>query len=133
MPIGICTGSNEEEFAAKTKTFQHWLEKVQFKVLGTDVTKGKPAPDPYIETFKRLNHLSIGPENVLVFEDALNGCYSAIGAGMSCVLVSDRLNSLRQNQPDRLDQIKPKLSGIISSLDEFDPIAYGLPSLNGLA
>ncbi|KAI6175975.1 HAD hydrolase, family IA, variant 3 [Aphelenchoides bicaudatus] len=132
IPIGVCTGSNNNEFAEKTKHFQHWLDKIQFKVLGTDVSKGKPAPDAYLEALKRLNNIvPTNPENVLVFEDALNGATSAVLSNTTCILVSNQIDDLRNNQQEQLNEVEPKLYAIISSLLDFNPGDFDLPPIDG--
>ncbi len=49
-------------------------------VSSDDVTKGKPAPDVYLETLKKLN---LPPNVCLAFEDSVNGVKSATGAGIT--------------------------------------------------
>jgi beta-phosphoglucomutase-like phosphatase (HAD superfamily) len=54
-------------------------------ILSTDhVANGKPAPDIYIETSKRLN---IPVESLLVLEDSPYGVESALSAGCNCVAI----------------------------------------------
>jgi HAD superfamily hydrolase (TIGR01509 family) len=57
-----------------------------FKIIVTskDVVHGKPDPEPYFLTAKKLN---VGCENCLVLEDSENGVQSAIFAGMKCVAI----------------------------------------------
>lgn len=103
-PLAICTGSDALEFKQKTRRFGHWLEKIPIQVLaGSDpdvkfgktrtarqwvmdlFRLGKPAPDPYLVTLKRFPKPPASPENVLVFEDSINGVRSALAAGMTTV------------------------------------------------
>ena len=53
-------------------------------VSSDEVTRGKPAPDVYLETARRLE---IAPADCLVVEDSLNGVLAATAAGMTVVLV----------------------------------------------
>jgi HAD superfamily hydrolase (TIGR01509 family) len=53
-------------------------------VSSDDVEHGKPAPDVYLETARRLD---IDPAACLVVEDSLNGVRAAKAAGMTVVLV----------------------------------------------
>ena len=46
-----------------------------------NVTKGKPAPDIFLESWKKLGKPS--KNKILVFEDSLNGINGAISAGMN--------------------------------------------------
>jgi beta-phosphoglucomutase-like phosphatase (HAD superfamily) len=53
-------------------------------VTSEDYTRGKPAPDPFLEAARRLG---ISPERCLVFEDTATGIAAAAAAGMQYVLV----------------------------------------------
>jgi HAD superfamily hydrolase (TIGR01509 family) len=50
-------------------------------ICGDDVTQGKPAPDIFLEAWGKMGK---PPKNqILVFEDSLNGIISATKAGMN--------------------------------------------------
>lgn len=51
-------------------------------VTAEDVAKGKPYPDVFLESAKRIG---VQPENCLVFEDAENGIVAARNAGMHVI------------------------------------------------
>ena len=51
----------------------------------TEVKKGKPDPEIYLTTAKKLN---INPSNCIVFEDSLSGVKSALNAGMKVVAIT---------------------------------------------
>ena len=53
-------------------------------VSSDDVSHGKPAPDVYLETARRLG---IAPRGCLVVEDSYNGVRAGKAAGMTVVLV----------------------------------------------
>jgi len=53
-------------------------------VSGTEVARGKPAPDIFLETAKRLGLAAPG---CLVVEDSRNGLLAAKAAGMACAVV----------------------------------------------
>jgi HAD superfamily hydrolase (TIGR01509 family) len=53
-------------------------------VSGTDVPHGKPAPDIFLETARRLR---LAPAHCLVVEDSRNGMLAALAARMTCVAV----------------------------------------------
>lgn len=53
---------------------------------GTEILKGKPAPDIYLTV---ASELSVSPEKCLVFEDLVDGIKAARNAGMTVVAVSD--------------------------------------------
>ena len=56
------------------------------KVSGDCVERGKPYPDIYLETARRLG---VGPEECVAIEDSINGIVSAKEAGMRCIAVPD--------------------------------------------
>jgi beta-phosphoglucomutase family hydrolase len=51
-------------------------------VSGEEVPAGKPAPDIYLETARRLG---VSPEQCVVLEDSRNGVLAAKRAGMRCI------------------------------------------------
>lgn len=55
-------------------------------VTGTDIKKGKPAPDIYLENARLLN---VSPDKCLVFEDIPVGLLAGRNAGMSTCSVYD--------------------------------------------
>ena len=59
----------------------------RIKVSGDCVEKGKPHPDIYLETARRLG---VSPEECVAIEDSINGIVSAKEAGMRCIAVPDR-------------------------------------------
>ncbi|PYO58986.1 MAG: hypothetical protein DMD83_01135 [Candidatus Rokuibacteriota bacterium] len=53
-------------------------------VSGTEVARGKPAPDVFLETATRLG---LPAERCLVVEDSRNGLLAAKAAGMACAVI----------------------------------------------
>ena len=58
----------------------------RIKVSGDCVGKGKPHPDIYLETARRLG---VNPGECVAIEDSINGIVSAKEAGMRCIAVPD--------------------------------------------
>jgi HAD superfamily hydrolase (TIGR01509 family) len=80
-------------------------------VSSDEVPRGKPAPDVYLETSRRLG---VSPAGCLVVEDSLNGVLAARAAGMEVVLVPNAsippAPGARQAATivlDRLDRLDP--------------------------
>lgn len=63
-------------------------------VEGRDVAKGKPDPEPYLLTARRLG---IDVHNAIVFEDAQVGVLAAKAAGMYCIAVRNPNAQTRQD------------------------------------
>jgi HAD superfamily hydrolase (TIGR01509 family) len=53
-------------------------------VSGTQVARGKPAPDVFLAAAARL---AVAPDRCLVIEDSRNGLLAAKAAGMTCAVV----------------------------------------------
>ena len=56
-------------------------------VSSEEVERGKPAPDVYVETARRLG---VPPEQCAAIEDSANGIRSASGAGMRVIAIPSR-------------------------------------------
>jgi sugar-phosphatase len=83
-------------------------------VTGSDVTRGKPAPDPYLLGAKRLG---FEPEDCVVFEDAQAGVLAGKAAGVKLV-IGVSVRALDTNA----DIVIEDLAGI-----SFDGIALFIP------
>ncbi|MBC6998914.1 HAD family phosphatase [Cytophaga sp. FL35] len=80
-----------------------------FKVVVTseDVSRGKPDPEPYLVTLKKLG---LPASQCLVIEDSENGVKSAKAAGIRCIAISNTEISEKLQLAD----------AIIKSYKEFD-------------
>ncbi len=117
VPQAVATSSDRRYFNLKTSRHKEWFGIFDCVVSGDDagIGEGKPAPDIFLLASSRLG---AKPERCLVFEDAPAGVQAAKAAGMPVVAVPDPM----------LD--RGKLGGadlVLSSLEEFDPAAWGLP------
>jgi HAD superfamily hydrolase (TIGR01509 family) len=86
-------------------------------VDGTEVTHGKPDPEAYVVTARKLG---VEPGHCIVFEDSEAGVRAAKAAGMFCLAVRNRRARTLQN-----------LAGadvILQSLEEFDPASVSSPT-----
>lgn len=84
-------------------------------VSATDVGRGKPAPDIFLEALRRL---AVAPDAALVVEDSRNGMLSAVSAGVPCVVVPCS-STFRQDFREA--------SSRLGSLEELPAWLEGLP------
>jgi HAD superfamily hydrolase (TIGR01509 family) len=80
-------------------------------VSGDTIQLGKPHPDIYIHTARKLG---VEPWECVVIEDSINGVKSAKGADMICIAVPDKRLDQKEFQiadvvVDRLDRISLKM------------------------
>jgi len=85
IKLGIAS-SNSTELIEQVLSSHDIREKFQSIKSGTEVHKGKPAPDIYLLVAKELG---VDPKKCLVFEDLVDGIKAARNAGMTVVAVSD--------------------------------------------
>ncbi len=82
-PLGLASSSNREiidlvlELAGVDGEFKA-------TVSSEEVARGKPAPDVYLETARRVG---VAPERCVALEDSSNGLRAAVAAGMTVIAV----------------------------------------------
>jgi len=113
----VASSSHQRDFQLKTTRHREWFACFQCVVLGDDpeVKRGKPAPDIFITAAARL---AAPPERCLVLEDAPSGVEAAHAAGMSVVAVPN---------PGMNHDAFGGAAQVLSSLQSFDPLVWGLP------
>jgi HAD superfamily hydrolase (TIGR01509 family) len=85
-PLALASSSNRElidlvlDLAGLTTLFDA-------TVSSEEVTRGKPAPDVYLEAARRL---SVSPSDCAAIEDSHNGILSAAAAGMRVIAIPNR-------------------------------------------
>jgi HAD superfamily hydrolase (TIGR01509 family) len=108
-PLGLATSSNRNvidlvlDLAGMAKEFR-------VTVSSEEVERGKPAPDVYLETARRLD---VDPAACAAIEDSTNGIRSAHAADMSVVAIP---NPDFPPEPDALE-----LATMLDSLAELTP------------
>ena len=85
IKLGIAS-SNSTELIEQVLSSHGIMDKFQSIKSGTQVLKGKPAPDIYLTV---ADELTVEPSKCLVFEDLVDGIRAAKNAGMTVVAVSD--------------------------------------------
>lgn len=83
--LALATSSTHEEVIWNFSNTDY-LNNFDLIVTGDDVMNGKPNPEIYFMTAKKLN---IQPGQLLVLEDSNNGMKAAIAAGAVAVMVPD--------------------------------------------
>ena len=81
IPAAIASSSPKDFINVVVSKFK-LQEYFKYIVSGEEVESGKPAPDVYIETAKKLG---ISPKECIVVEDSKNGVIAAKAAGMKCI------------------------------------------------
>jgi len=121
VPQAIATSSDRRYFEIKTSRHRDWFAIFDCFVSGDDpaVCQGKPAPDIFVETARRMNAL---PERCLVFEDSPAGIDAARAAGMYAVAVPDECMDAAAY---------PGAHQVLRSLEEFRPGEWKLPEFPG--
>ena len=117
IPQAVASSSHRRDFELKITRHREWFECFQCVVLGDDpeVKRGKPAPDIFVVAAARLG---AQPAQCLVLEDAPSGVDAAHAAGMYVVAVPN---------PEMSHAAFGAARQILSSLEFFDPKAWGLP------
>ena len=85
--IPIAVASSSEMIIIETALTKFSIkDKMKVICSAENVTKGKPEPEIYLTTAKKLE---VTPSECLVFEDSINGVLAAKAAKMKCVAVPD--------------------------------------------
>jgi HAD superfamily hydrolase (TIGR01509 family) len=82
-PLGLASSSNRPLIDLALELMSV-ADLFQATVSSEEVERGKPAPDVYLETARRLG---VRPENVVAIEDSANGMRSAKAAGMRVIAI----------------------------------------------
>jgi len=85
-PLGLASSSNREIIDTVVER-TGWAELFAVTVSSEEVERGKPAPDVYLETARRLG---VAPRRSVAVEDSNAGIRSAVAAGTGVVAVPNR-------------------------------------------
>merc|ERR1712012_1537177 len=117
VPVAIATSSRKVNSRLKMSGHKELFGLFNHKVFGSDdpeVGRGKPEPDIFLVAAQRFPDPP-SPENCLVFEDSVSGVQGALEAGMQVVMIPEH-------------QVHPGATEVLDSLEQFDPVKYGLPA-----
>ncbi|CUU47231.1 HAD family hydrolase [Clostridium beijerinckii] len=81
IPAAIASSSPKDLIDIVVSKFK-LQEYFKYIISGEEVERGKPSPDIYIETSKKLG---ISPKKCVVIEDSRNGVFAAKDAKMNCI------------------------------------------------
>lgn len=95
IKMGIATSNSRELVNAVAKNCG-LMAYIDVILTSCDVRKGKPAPDVYLETAKRLD---TSPAECLVFEDIPAGIMAGKNAGMTVCAIEDDFS--REQEPEK--------------------------------
>ncbi|MCI8455048.1 MAG: HAD family phosphatase [Lachnospiraceae bacterium] len=98
LKVGVATSNGRELVEAVIESVQIGYA-IQVIVTGCEVAGGKPRPDVYLETAKRLG---ASPEECLVFEDIPAGILAGKRAGMTVIAVADAFSVPLEDEKRRL-------------------------------
>lgn len=98
IKLGIATSNSRElvENIASVHGLDNYFSCI---MTGSDVKKGKPSPDIYLEVAKELK---VKPSNCLVFEDIVPGILAGKAAGMKVCAVDDAYSADRREEKKEL-------------------------------
>jgi len=108
---GLATGSSISE--AKRFLPKNLISLFNCVVAGDMVKKGKPYPDSYILTAKKLN---VEPQNCLAVENAPYGIKAAKAAKMFCAAVATTVEKEKLSQADKIFKNHASLFNFLSRL-----------------
>ena len=88
IPVAMVTSSDEAKMKKLAVKMPDILGRFDAIVIGEMVTRGKPAPDPYLLGAKMIG---VAPRRCAVVEDALTGLASGHSAGAFTIGMTDTL------------------------------------------
>ena len=107
--LAVASSSNRELIDAVLRRIE-LAALFEATVSSEEVTRGKPAPDVYVEAARRLD---VAPEKCAAIEDSASGIRAARAAGMRVVAYPNR------HYPPDAD-VLGSADAVIASLDELD-------------
>lgn len=113
--VGLASGSYKELLYSAVKV-KNWASIFDEILSSDDMERGKPHPDVYLETAKRLGVL---PEECVVLEDSANGIKAGVAAGTKVITVPSKDIQVPQ-------EVLDTAYAVIDSLNEFPNIVIDM-------
>jgi HAD superfamily hydrolase (TIGR01509 family) len=104
-PLGLASSSNRE-IIDRFLELSGFGDAFTVTVSSEEVARGKPAPDVYLETARRLG---VEPARCVAIEDSSNGLRAAEAAGMAVIAVP---NEHYPPEPDTLERAAATVDGV---------------------
>jgi HAD superfamily hydrolase (TIGR01509 family) len=118
-PTALASGSHPSLIDVVTDDV-HMAGKFQVILSADEVGVGKPSPDVYLETARRLG---FPPEQCLCLEDSGNGILAGLRAGMKVIAVPDSRFAPKQEILDQAHLVLNSLTAF--SLDTVEQLGTG--------
>jgi HAD superfamily hydrolase (TIGR01509 family) len=112
FPLGLATSSNREiiDLVVEVGGFE---DLIRVTVSSEEVERGKPAPDDYLETARRMG---MDPKRTAAIEDSTNGLLAADAAGMRVIAIpndahppAERGLAVADKVLDSIEELRPEL------------------------
>ena len=123
FPIAVASSAHPHVIAAALRA-TGLDELMAIAVSSDEVQHGKPAPDVYLETARRLG---VPPSRCLVIEDSINGVRAARAAGMTVVLVPNHSVPPDPEAREIAHAVVERLADVDPD-DHFPPSVWSAPS-----
>jgi HAD superfamily hydrolase (TIGR01509 family) len=115
VPLSMAIATSTEYHDAVTSLESTGIiNYFKFIVGGDHVTYGKPHPEIYLKTARKLD---VEPKECIVFEDSENGVKSAHAAGMDVIQIPDLVTPTEEIKALG-HRIYDSLSGVIENFEE---------------
>ncbi len=88
LPLALATSTNRQAVEVYLEHIPEMRGAFDAVVCGTDVTRGKPAPEIFL---KAAEGIGVAPERCLGVEDSHNGLMGLKAAGIPAVMIPDLL------------------------------------------
>ena len=113
-PLALASSSNRELIVLALGLLGV-ADRFQATVSSEEVARGKPAPDVYLETARRL---AVDPNRAAAVEDSHNGIRSAKAAGMRVIAIPNRRFPPGEDALAEADLVVETLAGLTAEAIE---------------
>jgi HAD superfamily hydrolase (TIGR01509 family) len=107
-PLAIASSANRSIIALVLE-LADLTDRFQAAVSSEEVSRGKPAPDVYLEAARRISR---EPARCVAVEDSANGLRAAAAAGMSVIAIPNRAFPPEQEALAKADVVLPSIEAL---------------------